>query len=77
MGVPLNLGYDSKHRQFDYGARTDDSPIYIGYTAAADASDAASIWTIEKYTLVDSPVTRVTRIQTVYKKDWTNRANYF
>lgn len=72
--APFTLAYDERYTQFDYTGRTDDNPIYIGYSAQG-AADGDSAWIIKKLTYDGS--NRCTKIEIVYKKDWTLRANYF
>jgi hypothetical protein len=62
-------------KRFDYGARTDDNAVYIGF-APKGLSEGTDGWLIYKFTYEDSPVTRVTKIDTAFG-NWTNRSTYF
>ena len=73
MQVPLNLPYDERYVQFAYGS-TDGNPDYAGF-ASSGAGDGDSVWTIKKYTYDANR--QCTKIETVYKKDWTNRTSHF
>lgn len=73
MALPLNLPYDEKYVQFAYSS-TDGNPDYAGF-ANPGSADGDSVWTIKKYTYDGSR--QCTKIQIVFKKDWTNRASHF
>lgn len=74
MATPLNLPWNDKDYQIDYGSRTDGQPVYHGF-AVAGSKNEDSVWTIYKFTYNASG--NATRRQIVYKKDWTNRASHF
>ena len=72
--TPLNLAYDEKYVQFDYASRTDGNPIYAGY-APPGTADGDSRWTIKKFTYDVN--NQCTKIEIVFKKDWTTRTSHF
>lgn len=74
MAFPMNLLYDERYTQFDYSSRTDGNPIYAGYSAPGTL-DTESRWTLKKFTYDAND--QCTKIEIVFKKDWTNRANHF
>lgn len=53
--------------RFDYGARTDSSPVYIGKAPQATATTTAT-WTIQKFEYDSS--SRCTRIQILRNVAW-------
>jgi hypothetical protein len=59
---------------FDYDARTDGQPIYIGH-AQKDTSQNAADWTIFKFTYNGSNF--VTNIDSVSEAVWSLRSEYF
>ena len=78
---PLPAGFDSE-KQLDYGARTDDQPIYVGFaeyqfTSATDVitpPQDTGTWVIQKFSYDGSD--RVTAIE-VRRGAWDDRVSLF
>ena len=73
---PLPAAFESE-KKLDYGARTDDNPVYIGFaesTVTTGPPTGTSAWIIQKFTYDGSD--RVTQIA-VRRGAWDSRADLF
>jgi len=65
----------NKIQQFDYGARVDGQPEYVGH-AAYGSADTDEVWTVFKFTYdVSNNITKIESLGD--RKKWSLRAAIF